>query len=203
MVTTSVTQALAELKLLDKRLKKGMESSNFGAVVSTKTRPVDADKNKRVAESFYQSYTDLLARREAIKRAIVQSNAITKVTIGGNEYTIAEAIELKNSISYKEDLLKSLRLALTTARAQYERELADTNTRLDRLLASELGKDVRTNPETITALTNSFRENNKVELHDPLNLAEKVVALESEIETFRTNVDWILSEANGKTQITY
>jgi hypothetical protein len=60
---------------------------------------------------------------------------------------------------------------------------------------------VKTSPETITALTNSFRENNKVELVDPLDLSVKALALEEDIEEFETNVDWVLSETNGKTLI--
>jgi hypothetical protein len=68
-------------------------------------------------------------------------------------------------------------------------------------LQSELGKDVKTNPETITSLTNSFRENNKVELVDPLDLGAKVSSLEEELDAFETNVDWVLSESNGKTVI--
>jgi hypothetical protein len=71
--------------------------------------------------------------------------------------------------------------------------------RLERLLQSELGKDVKTNPETITSLTNSFRENNKVELVDPLDLAAKISGLEEEIDAFETNVDWVLSESNATT----
>jgi hypothetical protein len=90
---------------------------------------------------------------------------------------------------------------LVSVRAQYESEQGQLTSRLERLLASELGKDVRTNPETITALTNTFRENNRVELVDPLDLATHVRVLEEEIDSFETNVDWVLSEANGRTMI--
>jgi hypothetical protein len=50
-------------------------------------------------------------------------------------------------------------------------------------------------------LTNSFRENNKVELVDPLDLSVKVAALEEELDAFETNVDWVLSESNAVTKI--
>ena len=75
------------------------------------------------------------------------------------------------------------------------------DSRLERLLQSELGKDVKTNPDTLAALTNTFRANNKVEMVDPLDLATKIADLEEEINSFETNVDWVLSEANGKTTI--
>jgi hypothetical protein len=60
---------------------------------------------------------------------------------------------------------------------------------------------VKTNPETITALTTSFRDNNKVELVDPLDLSAKIVSLEEELDSFETNVDWVLSESNAVTRI--
>jgi hypothetical protein len=94
-----------------------------------------------------------------------------------------------------------MRSQLLTARDQFKDQQESVDVRLEKLLHSELGKDVKTSPETITALTNSFRENNKVELVDPLDLSERTRELEEEIESFETNVDWVLSETNGKTLI--
>lgn len=196
----SVTQGLAELKLLNKRLDKFSQAGSW-VMLSTKTQPVDADKLKKQAEADYQSYMALLKRRNAIKQAIVLSNATTRVKIGEWEGTVAEAIEQQVSIQFKQRLLDIMKQMMMTANEQMEEHKKASDARLERLLASELGKDVRTNPETITALTNSFNETNKVELVDPLNLAAKIKALEEEIESFQTNVDWVLSEANGVTLI--
>jgi exonuclease VII small subunit len=144
---------------------------------------------------------DLVKRRDSIKRAIVLANASTKVKIGSWEGTIAEAIEHKRSIEYQQNLLESMKNQLQEARKLYESTKSALDSRLERLLQSELGKDVKTNPETLSALTNTFRANNKVDLVDPLDLATKVAELEEEISNFETNVDWVLSEANGKTTI--
>lgn len=196
----SVTQGLAELKLLNKRLDKFSQAGSW-VMMSTKTQPVDAEKLKKQAEADYQSYMALLKRRNAIKQAIVLSNATTRVKIGEWEGTVAEAIEQQMSIQFKQRLLDIMKQMMLSANEQMEEQKKASDARLERLLASELGKDVRTNPETITALTNSFNETNKVELVDPLNLSMKIKALEEEIESFQTNVDWVLSEANGVTLI--
>jgi uncharacterized FlaG/YvyC family protein len=143
----------------------------------------------------------LVARRDAIKRAIVLSNASTEVTIGSWKGTVAEAIEHKASIAYKKELLEMMRSNLRDAQRDFEDKTQETTSRLDRLLQSELGKDVRTNPETIQAITASFRANNPVTLVDPIDLTGKVKVLEEEVEAFETNVDWVLSEANGRTVI--
>ena len=196
----SITQALAELKLLDKRLSKHIDNITW-ADVSTVSKPVDAEKLKAKAQAEFQSYMDLVQRRDTIKRAIVLSNATTRVKIASWEGTVAEAIEHKKSIQYKQNLLEVMKAQLLKAKADFESQKSAVDMRLERLLQSELGKDVKTNPETITALSTSFRGNNKVELIDPLDLSAKISALESEVDSFETNVDWVLSEANGRTMI--
>jgi hypothetical protein len=196
----SITQALAEIKLLGKRIQSALNDVEWLAV-STKTRPVDVDRLKKAAQGTEQSYLDLVKRRSVLKQAIVQSNAKTVVKVGEWTGTIAEAIEKKNSIEYQRQLLESMRSAYVRITDEYKREQDAAQTRLDRLLASELGKDVRTNPETIAALNATFKENNRVDLVDPLHLSERIKALEAEIDSFTTNVDWVLSESNGRTII--
>ena len=113
----SITQGLAELKLLDKRLNKRLDAAPWAAV-STKTNRVNEDDLKKMAESFYKSYMDLVSRRDTIKRAIVLSNATTNVTIGGKwKGTVAEAIEHKSSLSYKKKLLEKMKDDILSAEA--------------------------------------------------------------------------------------
>ena len=199
--TMSITQALPELKLLDKRMTKIRGDVAQWVAVRHINGPVDVEKHRKETLAAYQSYNDLLKRRDTIKRAIVQSNATTRVKVGSWEGTVAEAIEYKNSIKYKRWLMDDMKESLTVNRAEFDRLKEQVDGRLERLLTSELGKDVKTNPETITALSNSFRENNKVELVDPLDIAKRVAEMEEEIDAFETNVDWVLSESNGKTMI--
>jgi hypothetical protein len=198
--TMSITQALAELKLLDKRIQKALDHVEW-ADVKSKSNPIDSEKFTRTARAEFQSFADLVKRYDTIKRAVVLSNATTRVRVGTWEGTVAEAIEYKRSIYYKRRLLDVMKNQLFTAKELYKTQQEAVDARLEKLLHSELGKDVKTSPETITALTNTFRENNKVEIVDPLDLAARTRELEEEIESFETNVDWVLSETNGKTLI--
>lgn len=47
-------------------------------------------------QGAWDNATDLIKRQEAINRAVTLSNAVTKVKIGEDEYTVAEAIWMKN-----------------------------------------------------------------------------------------------------------
>lgn len=196
----SITQGLAELKLLDKRLNTHLTHMRW-VDVSTEGNRLDVEKLKSRAEAEYQSYMDLIKRRDSIKRAIVLSNASTRVKIGTWEGTVAEAIEHKHSLAHQRQLLDGMKEHLKEKKAEYENLKSQMDTRLERLLQSELGKDVKTNPDTLKALTASFRENNKIEFVDPLGIAWKISDLEEEVASFETNVDWVLSEANGRTII--
>jgi hypothetical protein len=200
MATMSVTQGLAELKLLEKRISKSLDRVKW-TDVSFKNNVIDTEKFKKIAESEYQSYIDLLNRREIIKRAIVLKNATSVIELNNWKGTVAEAIEKKAHIEYKKNLLTSMKTSLTTSQNSVLRAEAELESRLDKLLQSELGKDIKTNPETIQAITKSFKETNKVIHHDPLGLTEKIRILEQEIEDFETNIDWKLSEANGRNMI--
>jgi len=200
--TMSITQALAELKLLEKRINKSLCNIKW-TDVSSKTNYIDETQLKKVSESEYQSYVDLLKRRDTIKRAIVMSNAVTNVVVGKWEGTVAEAIDQKSSILFKKRLLEAMKQSLLLSQENYKRKELEIESRLDRLLQSELTKDIKTNPDTIQALTNSFKENNKITHIDPLKLGEKIKFLEEEIEDFETNINWKLSESNGKTTIVF
>ena len=196
----SVTQGLAELKLLEKRILKSLTRVKWSDV--SKNNKVNEEKLKKLAESEYQSYNDLLKRIDNLKRKIVMSNAFTNVIIGNWKGTVAEAIEQKSNLDFKKKLLEIMKSDLLTSLDDFKRKESDLENRLDKLLQSEVGKDIKTNPETINALTMSFKETNKIIHYDPLNLSEKIKILENEIEDFETNVNWKLSESNGQTMIT-
>ena len=84
--TMTVHKALAELKILDARIFNATSGKTFVAakkVSDKKIGGVLVETLKKDMKSDYQSVTDLIARRTAIKRAVVLSNAKAKVVIGG------------------------------------------------------------------------------------------------------------------------
>jgi archaellum component FlaC len=56
--------------------------------------------------------------------------------------------------------------------------------------------------DVIKGLTETFLAENKAEIIDPLGLEERIKELETSIEEFTTNINWVLSETNSKTMIT-
>lgn len=200
-VSISVTQALAELKLLRKRIDSCLSDATFTAM-KTKRSLLDADRFATQARASYQSYMDLLTRYNRLKSAITISNATTRVTIAGKEYTVAEAVERKRSIEFDRDLLEVMKGQHLKVQQEYEAHTTTEQMRVERLISSELGKDSKTSVDTVKALSETFLAENKAEILDPLRLSDRISSLTKEIEDFETNADWILSEANGRTMIT-
>ncbi len=106
-------------------------------------------------------------------------------------------------LRFSKDLSETMKTCFTQCEKQFEIEKNQVESRLDKLLQSELSKDIKTNPESLQILTKNFYEDNKIIVHDPLNLEEKIKSLDQEIENFELNIDWKLSEANGKNIITF
>ena len=196
----SITQALAELKLLRKRFERVLSDAEF-ITLKTKTKQLDADAFKRSATGSYQSFKDLLTRYNRMKAAIVVSNATAKVTVAGREYSIAEAVERKRSIETEKECLHLMQQQYKEVMERYEAHQKAQQERLDRLVMQELGKDNKTSIEIVTQLTATFMESNKAEVVDPLKLEEKIREVQKDLEDFETNVDWALSESNGRTVI--
>ena len=196
----SITQALAELKLLRKRLDSGLDDAKFIAL-KKKNSIHDVDKFGVQARASLQSYMDLLDRYNKMKSSIVKSNATTTVTVAGKTYSVAEAVERKRSIQYEKNLIREMKSQSAEIQELLKDHQEAQQSRIDRLLSAELSKDSKTNVDTIKSLTETFMAENKAEVIDPLHLDEKIKTMEKEMEDFETTVDWVLSESNGRTLI--
>lgn len=197
----TITRALVELKTLDDRIKK---TSGFEFVrVSYPERSESSDNSAFVSscQKTFQSITDMIKYRASLKGAIVRSNAETKVVIAGVEYTVAEAIERKNSIKYEKTFIASLRNQLRGAIHQRDAHNSAAESRLERMLTAELGKDKRTDPEIIKTLTEGYRKANMATLVDPMKLESVIEKMEEAIANFEAEVDICLSESNSRTTL--
>lgn len=206
--TMTIHKALCELKILDSRIKKAIEGSVFvfankhaNAKVSGKSI---GDYSTEV-KAAYQSATDLIARRDAIKRAVILSNATTKVSVGGKEYTIAEAIEMKNhGIPTKQSLLNKLRVDSRRAR----KDADDNNGEILELRADEYIKNLYANADMknlsdeVRKMRADFIAAQTMELVDPINIDAEMKRLEETISGFTVEIDAALSVSNALTEIT-
>lgn len=202
----TVHEALAELKVLDARIQKKIGDTTF--VVSNKhsnTRIAGATLQEfsLAAQAEYNSIRTLINRRNAIKRAVTRSNAIQTVQIAGKEYTIAEAIEMKNhGLENLGQLKYHLETQLAKAQREADKENSTLSNRVEQYISSICpGTDKKNLSEEIMKLQAEFIINQTTELVDPLKVASKIDELNNQIDTYLAKVDSALSVSNALTEI--
>lgn len=203
----NIHRALSELKVLDSRVEKAITGTDFVVCnkhSNTKIGGMPVGEFCDQVKAGYKSATGLIARREAIKRAVVLSNAVTKVTIAGVEYTVAEAIEMKNhGVELKQELLDRLKRcyakAVNAANAANGDEL---ERRADEYIKSLYGStDMKSASEDVKRTREDFVNAQTVELIDPIGVSKEIEKLEAEISAFMVEVDSALSVSNAMTEI--
>jgi mannose/fructose/N-acetylgalactosamine-specific phosphotransferase system component IIB len=200
----TITRALAELKTLNARINKAIQDSSLIEVTTGKKVVTGFKTNEdyiQKAKSTYQSIIDLIKYRDTIKSLIVKSNAIETVTIGGVTYTVAEAIEHKNGIVNKVNLLNKLKMEFNTAVRKHDAEVSKVSARLDDMLQKSYSTDTKVTQEQYDSIAKPFLEQNEPKLVDPLGLRNLIEKLEIEIDEFNLNVDFTLSESNSLKSI--
>ncbi|MEM1504821.1 hypothetical protein RG959_15545 [Domibacillus sp. 8LH] len=200
----SVTRGLAELKLLDKRIKTVMNSAAFVDFAIGEKAVNGYTSNKEYedkVQSAYQSVKDLIKRRNDIKSAIVLSNAMTRVKIADKEYTVAEAIERKTSIQYEVQLMQKMKNEYTKAVNNIQRINEEVKEELNRKLDALYGREAKTKVDENNELVKSYRNDNEAKMIDPLKIRHTYEKLEQEIDEFLSEVDFVLSTSNTLTEI--
>lgn len=203
----SIHKALAELKLLDNRIASAINNGTYCVAnkhSNDKIKGVSVEEYKKIIQGDYDKATDLINRRNAIKRAVVLSNAVTKVTINGIEYTVAEAIEMKNhGVEFDELLHERLHRQYLQAQAEILKQNgADLEKRAEQYVIGIYGsKEGKTNTDDFEKTKNDFLKANTFELIDPIKILDKINALEESINAFKSEVDAALSVSNAVTEI--
>lgn len=206
--TMTIHKGLAELKILDGRIKKEIQNGSYCAAnkhSNDKINGIPIEDFKKAVQGTYDKITDLINRRKAIKKAVVLSNAKTTVKIADVEYTVAEAIEMKNhGIELEALLINAMDKQYQQAQAEVNRQNGyNLEERADQYVTAIYGqKDGKTNSADIDKVRKDFLEANSYEIVDPINVPEKVEELRQKIDAFMADVDSALSVSNALTEIT-
>ena len=206
--TMNVHKALSEVKILNDRILSKITENNFCVCNKVTNKVINGksiDDWKKNTKDVWDSINQLILRREAIKRAISYSNASTKVVVADKEYTVAEAIEMKQyGIHYHRQLLNQLQKNFANVNAEVERINAEADTKATNYAQNCVGSD-KTSPEVIKDIENirkSYYDTHKAEIIDPLDSIKRIEELNDYIDKFTSEIDSVLSVANATTVIT-
>ena len=204
----TVHKALAELKTLDDRINSEITGLVF----------VRANRHNNMkifgkaipdfmadTESSYQSVKALINRRNAMKRAVVLSNAITKVEIGGVEYTVAEAIEMNNhGMENLVELRNCLREQYSSVKRMVESENGDKLVKAcENYIQATFGTKEKINNPDIETAQKVYMANNTYDIVTGLDIEKVIKELTDRIDAFKAEVDSALSVSNALTVIEF
>lgn len=208
----TVHKALAELKIVDSRIEKAVHNAHFVHSCKSgvdKINGMSIVDYKEDIKSYYQKVIDLINRRNAMKRAVVLSNAVTKIVVGDKEYTVAEAIDMKN---HGMDGLKALLYDMTRqyndAVHEFNNNSGDAleykaNQYVMNILKSQGDSSDKADAKQVQALHDSYVANNEFVMIDPLDIAKKIEEIDDMIDEFNSEIDSALSVSNAITVIEF
>lgn len=226
MQTMSVTAALKELKLLNRRIRTkiaGLQSVRVRRSSTDQLGGVGSEAFKKEAQAAYQSVLSLIIRRDAIKAEIVRSNAQHEVTIAGQVMTVAAAIERKRAIEARagssrrrldeDDAPPTLETLVAHLRAQYTQAVKEEQALVSRmeqeresrlsafLSGGSSSQGAASQSEEMAQIEAVYRAANTPVLDDPLDLARTLGVMEDSLLVFASEVDRVLDEHNATARI--
>lgn len=212
MTTMSITRALTRAKTIEKQLTRLVESQY---VVTLMKREVDDatdvfKDNLKMTQSNFDQFNDLFAELNNIKAAVRKSNEVTKVVIGGEELTVADALVYKNTIVYRNNFLDRITRENRNAESRVEQSKISADTKFasvrENLIKNSQGQDV-SEDYLKTVLTEEERRLKKaiveVKVSGIKDVNDYIEAERKRIDTFIEEVDYVLSESNATTIIEF
>jgi len=201
----TLTRALTEIKMLDKRIQKILNDQKFltykiGNKLSGYSSPDDFINE---AKSSYNSVRDLIEDRKKIKAALVKANATNTITVAGETMTLAEAIERRNVVNYELDLLNVMQTQYKNITDAIERENERAERRADSMLEKQISREAKTKTEENEEFIKFFMSKNEAIMVDPLSIRNEINTLSEKYDTFMAEIDTALSEKNATTKIEF
>lgn len=210
MEKLTLHRILSELKTIDSRIDKATESlipmavkRGKSLIINGRSSNKSEDEFTDEAKSSLQSVNDLIKRKFVLKSALMKANSSTIVNIGGIDYTITEAIEMKSQMTLRKNLLTQLKRFNIATDKVFSDIVEKVDSDFERMLTTQISG--LTNKSDIAKVRDEYHSvfyaQNEVKLIDPIDVNKVIKALEAEIDEFLVNVDSALSEINATTVI--
>lgn len=200
----TIHSALAEIKTLDARIMRAATVNKVAT--NTNSNPningITVDKFSDEARSSWQSVNDLLSRRVALKNAVAESNAKTKVTVAGQTMTVAAAIEMrKTGLNLYKNILKILTAQYTEAKTKMTQSNAVLDIKADDFVTKLFGSKEKATGEDARVSREAYIKANTVNLIDPVMAENEFHKMADYIDTMEAELDAALSVSNAVTTI--
>lgn len=209
MATMSITRALVALKTTNQKINSAIAAGKFVAKTVGKNqfrKVVGANDSVEAMtakiQASYDAVDSLIEYRTKLKSAIVLSNAVTKVNVLGKDITVAECIDLKSTVEFRQTYLNALRIQLVRELADVEKANVMLEAAIDVSMNNIYGSEkTKVSEDSYKAVSVPQKEQKEAALLDPQKIEVKIQKLSDEISELSDQLDFLLSESNSRTVI--
>lgn len=204
--TMTIHRALSELKTMDARVAQAINELCVCIPNQHSNKKIKGmsigEFQEKIMKASYNKAKDLIARRNAIKRAVVESNAKTMVNIDGVDYSVATAIEMKNhGIELEKVMLDQMVSQYSYAKKQIDTNSANLMDKADSYISALFGSKDKIDSEETKRAKEDYIAAHAYDMIDPMDVNAKIESYQAHIAAFEADVDSALSVSNALTTI--
>lgn len=198
----SLTKALAEIKLTDKKLKDVLNNSEYGFIAEGLKHSTVNEKAVKDQDGMQtQKFNDLSKKITVLKEAVAEANIKTTVKYDKRTLSIYALIEEKAAARRYLDLLKKIRRDLKSKQDKVDSYNAKVEAKAADIVGQIYGSNKKANEAEATKLMKAHFDTNKATLFSR-STVEEIDAVIVGQETKISDIDILLSEINSRTVIT-
>lgn len=206
--TMNVHKALSERKILEKSIDGDIKNGIYCIAnkhSNVKIAGVSIDEFKSMMQGDYDKVTSKIIRYNALNRAITLSNAQTMVNIGGVDYTVAEAIAMKNhGMEYYKTLLTQLSHQYQKEQFNIQQATNTLDAKADKYIIDMYGGSEKNQKnEYVEQARAEYIKQNSYDFVDVIGIVDRIEELKKRIDDFMSEVDAAISTSNAITIITF
>lgn len=218
----NIRAALKEKKILDSRIQKLSSEMTMVYVCSTLNPHIGLATPEETSDSIrekWQSLNDLIKRREAINRAVMEANAVTKITVAPfisfaelGSYDATEEISLATAINRKTYYIETLRVIISSLQSRVNRDIRTANDSIGKIqgdindaISKRFAGQTNISQASVKTVTEEETERMKPIVINPLKAESLLSPILEKVEDYIQTIDNKLSEATETTflDITY
>ena len=199
----SITRLLVLKKSVEKQLDTLLETqaANITTTVKASASSTEKTKMRTRQQSLIDQLDAAFKKRNIIAEAIANSNANTKVEVGGTTMTVTAAIDRKNNLNREKlyiNLLGSALNRVTMDLTRAERAIEEEASSRAQILS---GRDKVVTQEALSLAKSSVEDLYKLEVVEPVDIAKLIETKRKELDAFSEEIDIVLNESNATTLV--
>ena len=200
--TMSLHRVIAEIKNLEAKLTETNSAVFVTTGIDSTNKPF-AEANKEAKEKSQAALDRIMsnvANLATLKSARNKANSEIVVTISGKQMTIDEALAMKAAVHYRQEVTATIMNQFNIAQRRVDVANQAVEQKVNTQMSTVLANRTVTQEEMVNMRTTIEKDQKQVLIFGD-NVKTSVDRIAGEVESFLTQVDFVLSEANATNTV--